>query len=109
MAGSSNVLIVVHCDDCRDVRVRTCDVTLRNCVDDDSWAYWFVCPSCHQRNAAGTERVAALEAVAAGSTLELWHLPAELDQRSYGPALCGVDLLEFHLGFTEPDWIDELL
>ncbi len=109
MVHGTNVWVVVHCPDCGDVRVRTNEVTLRNCVDDDSWSYWFVCPLCAHRTAADTERAAAVTAVAAGSRLEHWILPAELDERPNAPALTGADLLEFHLGLIEPDWINELL
>jgi hypothetical protein len=110
MARSANVVIVVRCHRCGDVRVRVRVVTLRHCLDDDTWTYWFVCPSCGQRSAAQTNREASLQAIAAGAVLEPWRLPAELEERSNeAPALNGLDVLEFHLGLIEPDWIDELL
>jgi hypothetical protein len=109
MAKSANVAIVVCCESCGEMRLRPGAVTLRHCVDDETWTYWFVCPACHLRNAAPAEPEVSLAAIDAGSPLEQWHLPAELQEHSdRAPGLNGVDLLEFHLGLIEPDWIDEL-
>jgi hypothetical protein len=51
----------------------------------------------------------AVEAFAAGSSLEVWHLPAELRERRNGPPLSLVDMVELHLALAEPDWYDELV
>ena len=41
----------VLCPDCSVVRVPANEVTLRNCVDDGRWDYWFLCPSCGRLSA----------------------------------------------------------
>jgi hypothetical protein len=90
------------------VRVAPGEVTIRNCVDDDGWSYWFICPSCRLRAAARTRRGSAFDAIYAGSTLDTWRLPAELDERPAGPPLTFIDFLELRLLLLEPDWIDQL-
>jgi hypothetical protein len=109
MNGTSPKRVVVNCSTCGNIQVASSDVTVRNCVDDDGWSYWFICPSCRRRAAAGTRRRPALAAVRAGSRLNTWRLPAELDERPDGPPLTLVDLLELHLLLLEPDWTDLLV
>ena len=103
------VSLVVKCPDCVETRVPPRDVTIRHCVDDDTWSYRFECPFCHRRGVAPTAKGAALDAVAAGSALEPWHLPAELwEHPASAPEITYIDVLEFHGHLQEPDWIDEL-
>jgi len=99
----------VLCPDCSIVRVPASEVTLRNCVDDGRWDYWFLCPGCGRLSAGISTTWLAVEAFAAGSPLELWHLPAELKEAHDGPPLSLVDLVELHLALAEPDWFDDLL
>ncbi len=101
--------IIVNCPDCRQVRVDPADVTLRNCVDDESWSYRFTCPHCDRLAAAETESSAALGAVTAGALVERWHLPAELRERHDGPDLKLQDLLDLHELLNERDWFDALV
>jgi hypothetical protein len=108
MEGTAAKRVVVNCSTCGDVKVASGDVTVRNCVDNDRWSYWFICPWCRGRTAARTGRRAAFDAIWAGSTLNTWRLPADFDERPDGPPLTLVDLLELHLLLLEPDWIDLL-
>lgn len=86
-----------------------CDrVTIRKCVDTDAWSYWFVCPKCRGRSAARTSASAAMGAVAAGSNLQTWSLPAELNEHPDGPPFKLVDLVELRLLLIDDDWIDQL-
>ena len=108
MGHTSSTRLVVSCSTCGNVKVACSEVTIRNCVDNDAWSYWFICPGCRSRTSAGTRRRSALEAIDSGSTLNTWRLPAELDERPNGPPLTLVDLLELHLLLREPDWLDYL-
>ena len=105
-----NVLTTVRvsCPTCGQVNVAPDEVTIRNCVDTDEWAYAFVCGGCGLRAAGSTNRRGALGAVHAGSKFETWRLPVELPEWSDAPPLTCVDLLELRLALIEPDWIDEL-
>jgi hypothetical protein len=100
--------VVVRCPECGQVRVSPRDVTIRNCVDDDTWSYWFVCPACQRRAASPTRRSSALDAICAGSALDTWALPSELEERPDGEPLTLVDLLQLRLILIEPDWLDQL-
>jgi hypothetical protein len=91
------------------VRVPANEVTLRNCVDDGRWDYRFLCPRCGRLSAGESTSWLAVEAFAAGSALEVWHLPAELREPRDGPPLSLVDLVELHLALAEPDWYDEFV
>jgi hypothetical protein len=99
----------VHCPDCAVVRVPAAEVTLRNCVDDGRWDYWFLCPHCGRLSAGESTSWLAVEAFAAGSPLEVWHLPDEMREHHDGPPLSLVDLVELHLALADPDWFDELV
>ena len=103
------IMILVNCPDCSQVRVEPSDVTLRNCVDDQSWSYRFTCPHCDRLAVAETEGEAALGAVAAGALLERWHLPAELREQHDGPPLEPDDVLSFHELLLEPRWFEALV
>src|SRR4051812_20990488 len=102
------IKLVVDCSDCGHVKIDPHSVTIRRCVEADSWAYWFVCPSCRARTAASTNPLAALGAVSAGSSLDIWTMPAEVNERPSAPPLTKVDVLELHLLLMDPDWIDQL-
>ena len=99
----------VRCPDCSVVRVPANEVTLRNCVDDGRWDYWFLCPRCGRLTAGESTSWLAVEAFAAGSALEVWSLPDELQEPHAGPPLSLVDLVELHLALSEPDWYDALV
>lgn len=109
MCEASTVRVVVKCPDCGRVKVTPGEITMRHCVDDDQWSYWFVCPSCHLRAAARTDRPSAvLDALYFGSALETWHFPAELDEHHDGPALTSDDLRELHVQLLATDWTDHI-
>jgi len=100
--------VIVHCPDCDEVRVRPHDVTLRNCIDDDSWSYRFTCPTCGGLTVAFTDTPSVIEAFAAGAGLERWRLPAELLETHAGPPLTLADLFAFRRLLLAPDWFDAL-
>jgi hypothetical protein len=99
----------VQCPDCSVVRVPADQVTLRNCVDDGRWDYWFLCPQCGRRSAGESTSWLAVEAFAAGAALEVWHLPDELREPHDGPILSLVDLVELHPALSEPNWYEALV
>ena len=106
---TDGVSLVVKCPDCVETRVAPRDVTIRHCVDDDTWSYRFECPLCRRRGVAATGKAAAMDAIGAGSSFEPWHFPAEFAERPVvGPPISDIDVLEFHLDIQEPDWMDEL-
>jgi hypothetical protein len=100
--------IEVVCPDCAGVRVEPEAVTVRVCIDDVQWSYWFVCPQCDCRAGAPTFAGPALEAIAAGSPFESWRWPAELAERHDGPALRLFDLLELKLDLMQPNLVESL-
>ena len=105
----TQVHVIVKCIECAQQRVDVAAVTIRNCTDDDQWSYRFICPQCQRPSVAVTHAQGALAAIAAGSALETWRLPAELAEHpSSGPAFTAADQLELRLALAEPDWIDAL-
>lgn len=98
--------VVVKCPDCAELRVGPSDVTVRNCLDDDGWSYRFTCPACRRPVVAPTNRRAAVEAIAAGSSLENWRFPLERNECPDSPPLSLEDLVELHQLLSEPDWFD---
>jgi len=104
----SPVGIDVVCPDCAGVRVAPEAVTVRVCMDDVQWSYWFICPQCERRAGAPTFQGPALEAIAAGSPFESWRLPAELLEVHDGPPLQLVDLLELKFDLRQPNLVESL-
>jgi hypothetical protein len=96
------------CPTCGDVKLRSRDLTVRVCADDDHGTYSFVCPRCDVtviRDAS--PRILAL-LVTAGVHAEVWHRPAELLERRDGPPFTADDLLDFHLLLTSDGWFDHV-
>ena len=105
---SERLRVVVKCPDCVEARLEPGDVTLRRCVDDESWSYRFTCKVCHRPAVSTTGAQAARDTIAAGCPLESWSLPAERLELFDGPVLTLADLFELHEVLLRPDWFDEL-
>ena len=105
---SERVHVVVKCPDCVETRLVPGDVTLRRCIDDESWSYRFTCKVCQRPAVSTTGAQAAHDAIAAGCPLESWSFPAERREQLDGPVLTLTDLLELHELLEQPDWFDEL-
>ena len=105
----SETTIVVRCPDCRSGRVTAQSVTVRWCLDTNAWSYRTLCSACDIVFVANTREDRAHRALAAGATLEMWTLPAELTERpAPGRAIDPVDILELRLALMEPEWFDKL-
>ena len=100
--------IKAECPRCGAVRLGPVDVTVRTCAADGTGAYRFRCPLCDI--AAFHDASPAICALLrqAGCAEEIWHLPAELEERRTGPALTPDDLLDFHLSLKSDDWQESL-
>ena len=104
----SPVGIEVECPDCSAFGPIPDAVTVRVCIDDVEWSYWFICPDAGIEPAAPTRKGPALEAIAAGSPFERWRLPAELSERHDRPPLQLFDLLELKLDLMQPNLVESL-
>lgn len=104
-----NTHIIVSCRECGQTRMPVNGVTIRGCLDDDTWSYRFTCPECGLTTVEDTSAVRALDAVEIGVALETWRYPTELDERHDGPRLNLVDVLELHRALIEPDWFETLV
>jgi hypothetical protein len=105
----SETTIVVRCPDCRTGRVTAGSVTVRWCLDVNSWSYRARCAACGIVFVANTREDRAQRALAAGARLEMWTLPAELTERpAEGRTIDAVDILELRLALMEPEWFDKL-
>ena len=105
----SETTIVVRCPDCRSGRVPAQSVTVRWCLDTNVWSYRARCSSCQITFVAGTREDRAHRALAVGAKLEMWTLPAELNERpGSGRTIDAVDILELRLALMEPEWFDKL-
>ena len=101
-----DLCVVVKCPDCLEARVSPENVTLRHCLDDETWSYRFMCPDCQLPAVASTNDQAARAAMEAGCPIEIWRLPAELLEHPEGPPLVIADILELHEEMLQPDWLD---
>lgn len=97
------------CDECGDIELTPQDVVVRVCLDDQRASYTFRCPTCLVPVArpVGSRLVELL--ASSGSTVSLWHLPAELAEEHRGGVLTCDDLLDFHHLMNDDSWFDALL
>jgi len=102
-----NTHVIVSCPECGQIRVPVAGVTVRGCLDDDTWSYRFTCEECGEATFQPTSSRRALDAAEIGANLETWHYPAELDEVHDGPTLNLVDEVELHRALLEPDWFDD--
>lgn len=81
---------------------------VRVCSDDEQGSYCFRCPSCAQAVAKDASKRIVDLLVSSGVRMEVWRLPAELNEAHVGPPLSPDDLLDFHLMLGEEGWFDEV-
>jgi hypothetical protein len=100
--------IRASCQDCGDVQLRPADLKVRVCSDDNSGAYVFSCPYCgHGVSKPAEARIVEL-LVSSGVELEVWRLPAELEERRQGQRISYDDVLDFHLLMCRDDWFEQV-
>jgi hypothetical protein len=90
------------------VQLKATDLTVRVCSDDERGSYTFRCPDCRMPVAKDASRRIVDLLVGSGVRMQVWRLPAELQEHHGGPALQPDDLLDFHLHLQSDTWFDEL-
>lgn len=100
--------IRASCPDCGDVELTTRDMTVRVCADDNRGSYAFRCPECRMAVTKAAEQRIVDLLVSSGVALEVWKLPAELNEQRVGAPLTHDDLLEFHELLQAEDWFATL-
>lgn len=101
-------LIRATCSDCGDVELRSRDLKVRRCLDNDSATYLFRCPSCSMIEVREAESHVVDVLLAAGVRSTEWSLPAELDEPRNGAAITHDDVLDFHDLLGTHDWFSTL-
>jgi hypothetical protein len=103
-------LIRATCSDCGDVELGTRDLVVRLCEDTASGTYVFRCPACESPVVRPADRSTIDLLVSSGVRLEVWSMPAELDEtRPCGAPFTYDDLIDFHLLLTDRGWFEDLL
>jgi hypothetical protein len=100
--------IRANCPSCGDVQLKSSDLTVRVCSDDERGAYWFRCPDCQMPVAKEASRRIVDLLVGSGVRMQVWRLPAELQETRGGPAIQPDDQLDFHLLLQTDKWFGEL-
>ena len=100
--------IRASCPDCGDVELTTADITVRMCAADNQGSYVFRCPTCRMAVTKAAEPRIVDLLVTAGVRLDVWHLPAELDEPRTGEAFTHDDMLEFHDLLAGDTWFTTL-
>ncbi len=101
-------LIRATCSDCGDVELRSRDLRVRQCHDDESATYLFRCPVCRMIEVRPAEQHVVDVLLAAGVHSTEWHLPAELTEPRGGSPITHDDVLDFHDLLATPDWFSTL-
>lgn len=98
--------IRASCPTCGDVQLEPADLLVRVCADDNQGSYCFNCPDCGFAVAKeASARIVEL-LVSTGVRMDVWRLPAELQESKVGPALTHDDLLDLHLLLQDDHWFD---
>ena len=101
--------IRANCPTCGDVQLKSGELVVRVCSDDDQGSYCFRCPECTRAVAKdASQRIVDL-LVSSGVRLQVWRRPAELNEPRTGPTLTPDDLLDFHLMLQDDCWFDEVV
>ncbi|HSX15151.1 MAG TPA: hypothetical protein VLE72_04620 [Candidatus Saccharimonadales bacterium] len=80
----------------------------RVCTETEECSYSFNCPKCRVNCAKQCTQKFLKELVDHGAHLEVWHLPAELEEPHHGDPISPDDLLDFHFLLDSPDWHQNL-
>ena len=97
-------LIRATCSDCGDVELRSRDLRVRVCTDNNASTYHFRCPVCRMIEARPAEEHVINVLLAAGVHCTEWRLPAELSELHQGRSINHDDVLDFHDILNTPDW-----
>ena len=101
--------IRASCPTCGDVELTTREVRVFVCAETSAGSYAFLCPDCRLAvSKLADPRIVDL-LVSSGVRMTVWHLPAELDEPKFGPAINHNDLLEFHELLETDDWFSRIL
>jgi hypothetical protein len=106
--GDAVTTIRANCPSCGDVQLTAGDLTVRVCADDERGSYCFRCPDCRQAVAKEASRRIVDLLVSSGVRMQVWRLPAELNETRVGPPLAPDDLLDFHLLLAGNTWFGDL-
>ncbi|MFM7059992.1 MAG: hypothetical protein ACKOZL_02240 [Actinomycetes bacterium] len=102
--------IRANCPECGDVQLKVDDLTVRVCADDEHGAYTFRCPSCATVVVKDASRRIIDLLVSSGVELQVWRIPAEINEAHYaGPAISADDLLAFHELLETDHWFTDLV
>lgn len=88
--------IRASCPDCGDCEMRSADVHVRICDDNNVGTYQFRCPHCQMTVSKPAESRTIDLLVASGVSFTTWRLPAELNEEHRGEPIGHDDLLDFH-------------
>jgi hypothetical protein len=101
--------IRASCPTCGDVELTAKNVKVHICTTNNAGSYSFVCPDCQLAVSKPAEPRIVDLLVSSGVRLEVWHLPAELEEAKQGLPITYDDLLEFHYDLEHEDWLARLI
>ena len=96
------------CSDCGDVELRSRDLRVRVCKDNQAATYLFRCPVCRMIEVRPAESHVVDVLLAAGVHCTEWSRPTELEEPHAGGANSQDDVLDFHDLLATPDWFNTL-
>jgi hypothetical protein len=97
------------CDDCGEVQITVNDLVARYCHDRSTYSYAFRCPQCGWCTAKDASwRIFDLLA-SSGVRVEVWGLPAELNEHPVGAPFTHDDLIDFAILLSDDKRVAEAL
>lgn len=100
--------IRASCPTCGDVELTSRDVTVLVCSTNNEGSYAFQCPRCRVAVSKAAEAKIVDLLVSSGVRMNVWQMPAELDEPHDGGPISYDDLLEFHFELQHEGWFDKV-
>jgi hypothetical protein len=100
--------IRASCPSCGDVELTSAEVTALVCSTTNESSYAFQCPECDGAVVKPADSRIVDLLVASGVRLQVWSLPAELDEPKFGDPITYDDVLEFHFELQQDGWFERM-
>jgi len=85
------------CPGCGSIEIAASEITVRCCDQSGHDSYRLRCPMCSMWMVKDANAEVVIALLGAGSPIERWRLPLEMNERPKGAAVIGDDdLIDFH-------------
>lgn len=103
------IIIRTTCKNCGEVLLRSYDIQLHLRDKEDDSYFQFECPKCGKVGKGDADNKFIQILIANGVKPYSSDIPAEYTEPKSGSPITWDDILDFHIGLKNPNWIKELI